>query len=86
MHKKYRKNIAVSSDIFMFPNDAIYCFRDISRYKTLNPAQYTLDLKGTKIYFEFTVVLMTVNASLCSKVKFLALLWKSLDHLAKAMA
>ena len=21
----------------MFPNDAIYCFRDISRYKTLNP-------------------------------------------------
>ena len=22
----------------MFPNDAIYCFRDISRYKTLNPA------------------------------------------------
>jgi len=43
-------------------------------------------LKGTKIYFEFTVVLMTVNASLCSKVKFLALLWKSLDHLAKAMA
>ena len=22
----------------MFPNDAIYCFRDISRYKTLSPA------------------------------------------------
>ena len=22
---------------FRFPNDAIYCFRDISRYKTLNP-------------------------------------------------
>ena len=21
----------------MFPNDAIYCFRDISRYKALNP-------------------------------------------------
>ena len=31
----------------MFPNDAIYCFRDISRYKTLSPGWEHYDRKCT---------------------------------------
>jgi len=29
--------VKISRYFLMFPNDAIYCFRDISRYKMLNP-------------------------------------------------
>ena len=35
---KISRYLLVSRYFLMFPNDAIYCFRDISRYKTLNPA------------------------------------------------
>ena len=34
---KISRYLLVSQYFLMFPNDAIYCFRDISRYKTLNP-------------------------------------------------
>ena len=34
---KISRYLLVSRYFLMFPNDAIYCFRDISRYKTLNP-------------------------------------------------
>ena len=34
---KISRYLPVSRYFLMFTNDAIYCFRDISRYKTLNP-------------------------------------------------
>ena len=37
MHQKISRYQKVSRYFLMFPNIAIYCFRDISRYKTLSP-------------------------------------------------
>ena len=45
---KVSRYLLVSRYFLMFPNDAIYCFRDISRYKTLNPDSDTSQKLFTK--------------------------------------